>query len=227
MAVHTRPAAAGDRRRRRRRRPHRGRALGRRALRRASRASRSSSRVGATVGVTTIEYEPGGGGRPAGPARPPDPARTATYAPQRAQPRHERPQPPAGGRDRAQRDDPDRRRRSSAWAPGSRSSWSTSTTARASGSSRSRSCPEMRYIPRPLGAAPARRDLMEASRMARYTRRSAPVAACVRSRLLRRSPLPDRARRSLKTQQHAHFGSNLDPVCVQVRSADPSRARRT
>ena len=41
-----------------------------------------------------------------------------------------------------------------------------------------------------------------------------PVAARLRSRLLRRSPLPGRARRSLKTQQHAHLDRYLAIRCA-------------
>ena len=161
--------------------------------------------VGATVGVTTIEYEPG--------------------AVADLQALLDRLIAPEGDyRHNALNHDtnahshlraaligpsetiPDRRRRAGPGDLAAGRPASTSTTARASGSSRCRSCPDALQFRGCSRRRPARRDLLEGSRKARYTRRSAPVAACVRSRLLRRNPLPDRARRSLKTQQHAHLG---------------------
>ena len=43
----------------------------------------------------------------------------------------------------------------------------------------------------------------------------------LRASLEEGSTFPSRARRSLKTQQHAHHHRAIDEVCVQVRSADP------
>ena len=42
-------------------------------------------------------------------------------------------------------------------------------------------------------------------------------------RLSKESPFPSEARRSLKTQQHAHLDRSLGRVCVQVRPAARSR----
>ena len=160
--------------------------------------------VGATVAITTIEYEPGGGRRSAGAARSPDRAR-GRLPPQRAQPRHQRPQPSARGPDRAERDDPGRRRRAgpghlaAGRAPGLRR-----PPARAD---RLGAGPVlMRYSPaaRRGGAPPVETSWRDRGRRAIIGGRAGSLRA-LRSRLLRRSPLPDRARRSLKTQQHAHL----------------------
>ena len=85
----------------------------------------------------------------------------------------------------------------------------------------------MRYSPAAAEAVRARRDLLEGSREARYTRRSRRIAACAPVASLEKESPSRQGAAVFENSTACALGSFIDPVCVQVRSADPSRARRT
>ena len=86
-------------------------------------------------------------------------------------------------------------------------------------------CGGVRYIRRragPGGPAPAPPGRADGAILVGPYRRASAALRVVE----RENPLARAARRSLKTQQHAHLGSHRDPVCVQVRPLGASRRGR-